>query len=414
MGLIFGLMNQATTVLLANWTQKLLQHKNKTLPIKSNRQPPRAMIALQKNMKPLVHFIPIDKIRALAQALDTARLADVVKKNDFVAIKIHFGEKGNKGYVKPENIKPLIKAIKDLGAFPFVTDANTIYKGERTDAVHHLMVAAEHNFHPKFLGCPVIIADGLRGNNFVEVNIGLKHFKKVKVAEAIYNADAIVSVAHFKGHELCGIGGAIKNLGMGCASRQGKYEQHCTVVPKINAAKCTACGACVKWCAGGALSLSSKFGVPKFEVCNPELRTSNSGLQKISFNPLKCTGCGQCILACNFHVFSLPWDEGAGIVQEKIAEYAAGVLKGKRAFYINFLNHITQFCDCFGARREKPLLPDIGILLSHDPVAIDQTCMDLIEKHAGRDILKEATGMDGNRQIEHAEELGLGSRDYQK
>lgn len=341
--------------------------------------------------KSTVYFLGLDRVKEIDSAMETAGINEIIDKNDFTAIKIHFGEKGNLGYVKPEFIKPVIKKLKEIGAIPFVTDANTIYRGERTDAVHHLMVAAEHAFHPKFLGAPVVIADGLRGNSYVEVDVNLKHFKKVKIAEAIYNSDTILAISHFKGHELCGFGGAIKNLGMGCAARQGKYEQHNTVVPETAVENCTACGACIKWCGGNALVLENK---------------------KIVLDPVKCTGCGQCILACNFKVFGLPWNENAALVQEKIVEYAFGTLKGKRTFYINFLNHITSYCDCFKAKG-KPLMHDIGILLSSDPVAIDQACMDLIEKHAGHNILKEVTGMDGSRQIEYAESLKLGSRNYQ-
>jgi uncharacterized Fe-S center protein len=352
--------------------------------------------------KSKVYFLKSDQFAKIPAALEQIGLDKIISQNDFVAIKIHFGEKGNKGYVKPEELKPLIKRLKETRATVFITDANTIYKGERTDAVHHLMVASEHNFHPKFLGIPVIIADGLRGNSYVEVDITSilrqaqdeklepKHFKKIKVAEAVYNADVLVVVSHFKGHELCGIGGAVKNLGMGCASRAGKYEQHNSVVPRVDASRCTACGVCIKWCGGGALSLISQ----------------------IQLNPQKCTGCGQCILACNFRVFSLPWNDSSAVVQEKIAEYACGVLKNKRAVYISFLTFLTPQCDCFKTQT-KPLIPDIGIVVSTDPVAIDQACMDLVDKYAGRDIFKEHWGMDGNVQIQYAEKLGLGKRNYE-
>ncbi len=341
--------------------------------------------------KAKVYFLKLEDAKSLDKAMDAAGIGEVISKDDFAAVKIHFGEKGNVGHVKASDVKPVVKKLKELGSYPFLTDANTIYRGQRTDAVHHLMVAAEHEFHPKFLGAPVIIADGLRGNNYVEVEIGQKHFKKVKVAETIYNCDAIVSVAHFKGHELVGFGGAIKNIGMGCAARAGKYEQHNNAIPKVDDSNCTACGACIKWCGGNALTLENG---------------------KIKLEPKKCAGCGQCILACNFKVFNIPWNENVTAVQEKIVEYTLGCLKNKKAFYINFLTCITPFCDCFGGRKEKPLMHDIGILLSKDPVAIDQASMDLIEKHSGRDILKEATGVDGHYTLEYAEKLGLGSRSY--
>jgi uncharacterized Fe-S center protein len=352
--------------------------------------------------KPKVYFLSLDRVAEIADAAANAGLTDIVKGGDFVAIKMHFGEKGNVGYVNPKLVKPLVPMLKTLKAHPFFTDANTIYRGERADSVHHLMVAAEHDFHPKFLGAPVVIADGLRGTGEVVVDVGLKHFKKVKVAEAIHHSDVILSVAHFKGHELCGFGGAIKNLGMGCASKSGKYEQHNNFVPKVDASKCTVCGVCVKWCAGGALTLP------------PLLRKEGKGKVggTIQLDPKKCIGCGQCILSCEQKVFGIPWNEDANIVQEKIAEYAFGVVKGKRTFFINFLTHITSYCDCFRSHK-KPIMPDIGILLSADPVAVDQACVDLIKKHAGHDILKESTGADGSVQIAYAEKLGIGNRGYE-
>jgi len=361
-------------------------------------------------MKPKVIFLPHDRSQDIPSAIKAHGFDGNIKKGDFAAIKIHFGEKGNIGYIRPKLIKPLIKMIKEAGAYPFLTDANTIYRGERTDAYHHLLVAAEHEFHTKFLMAPVIIADGLRGSSYIEVDVGFDHFKKIKVAEAIYNADYIVSIAHFKGHELCGMGGAIKNLGMGCASRAGKYEQHCDAVPNVNIEKCTACGACIKWCGGGALELvQAKKPANTIADGRSPLKTAEMTIQ---LNPSKCAGCGQCILACEKKVFSLPWDGTAKSVQERIAEYACGVMKNKRAVFINFLTFITPLCDCFKTIA-KPIVPDIGILISDDPVAIDQASTDLVEKQAGRDILKEATGMNGRVQIEHAEKLGLGNRNYQ-
>ncbi len=349
--------------------------------------------------KSKVYFLELDQLDKLPALLKTAGIADVVKKDDLAAIKIHFGEKGNKGHIKPKEIKPVIKLAKELGASPFLTDANTIYRGERTDAVHHLNVAADHEFHLKFLGAPVVIADGLRGNSYVEVEVNpldhargkYKHFKKVKIAEAIYYADSMICLTHFKGHELTGFGGAIKNLGMGCAARPGKYEQHNSIVPQVQATNCTACGACIKWCSGEALHLEN---------------------DQIVLTPEKCVGCGQCILACNFKVFSLPWNDSSKEVQEKIAEYAAGAAKDKRVIYVNFINFITKYCDCFKTVGQ-PIMPDIGIVVSLDPVAIDQASYDLTIKHAGKDILKEETGTDGSIQLKYAESLGLGTRQYE-
>lgn len=342
------------------------------------------------NERSKVYLLKPDAYREIPRVMEKAGIRDVVKENDFTAIKVHFGEKGNKGYIKPEILKPVAAKLKEITKNVFITDANTIYRGERTDAASHLMIAAEHGFHPKYLGIPVIIADGLRGNAEVEIDVPGRHFKKAKIAEAIYNSDVIVAISHFKGHEICGFGGAIKNLGMGCASRAGKFAQHNSLTVQTDTRKCTACGVCLKWCGAKALKLDGG---------------------KIALSKERCVGCGQCILACNFKVFSLPWNEEAGTVQEKVAEYAYGVLKNKRSFYINFLTFITEYCDCYKT-KSAPLIPDIGILVSKDPVAIDQACMDLVEKHAGRDIFQERSGIDGSRQLDAAEKLGLGKRTY--
>lgn len=345
-------------------------------------------------MSSKVYFLPPDRKTDVVKALDAAGIKDVVKKDDFVAVKVHFGEKGNLGHVKAKEIKPVVAQLKNIGAIPFLTDANTIYKGERADAARHLMIASVHDFHPKFMGAPVVIADGLRGNMFVEVDIGQRHFKKVKVAEAIYHADSFVVISHFKGHELCGIGGAIKNLGMGCASRQGKYEQHNSVVPNVDGEKCISCGACVKWCAQNALSLQKDVKAP------------------VTLDAKKCVGCGQCILACPVKAITVPWSDSSEVVQEKIAEYALGVARGRPAIYINYITHITDYCDCFKSMR-KPIMPDVGIVVSTDPVAIDMASYDLITKSAGRDIMRESTEVNGRVQIEHAAKLGLGTLSYE-
>ncbi|MEW6556307.1 MAG: DUF362 domain-containing protein [Elusimicrobiota bacterium] len=332
-------------------------------------------------------IISQDKIKKL---LEKVGFSSFISKNDLVAIKIHFGEKGNQGYIKPEFVKPIVEMVKLLGGKPFLTDANTIYKGARADAVSHFNTAIEHGFGS--CDCPIIIADGLRGNSYVDVAVNLKHFQKVKIATDIYYADKIVFLTHFKGHEISGFGGALKNIGMGCGSRQGKYEMHNSIKPNIKIENCIGCGTCIKWCPSGALKLVNK---------------------KIIMNKEVCIGCGECILSCEQHTIKIPWNESTKNAQEKIVEYALGVLKNKKAIYINFLNYITKFCDCYET-KENPLIDDIGILSSDNPVAIDMASVELVNKKFGADFFKHIfPDIDWSVQLEYAEKLGLGMRKYE-
>ncbi len=354
-------------------------------------------------MKSKVYFLEIKSQNRLPELLEKVNPQEIIKENDYTAIKIHFGEKGNQGYVKPQFVKPIVEKIKSLNACPFITDANTIYTGTRSDAVHHLQVAYEHRFTEEYLGCPVIIADGLRGNSYVEVEINLNHFKKVKIANAIHYADSIVFVTHFKGHEVSGFGGTLKNMGMGCGARPGKYEMHHSIVPEIVIEKCNACGLCVKWCPSSALSLS-----PINQLTNSPINRST-----IHLDSTKCTGCGECILVCRHGAIKLPWNDPVKMCQEKIVEYACGAVKNKSYFCINFLNYITKYCDCYG-RKEEPLLPDIGILASSDPVAIDQASADMVNQKFGSDFFRYIfPEIDWEIQLTYAEKIALGRREYQ-
>lgn len=342
--------------------------------------------------KSRVYFLPWEKRDRLTELLDRSGAPDMVRPKDLVAVKLHFGEKGNDGYIKPELVRPVLQMVRRKRGQPFLTDTGTIYNGQRSDAVSHLLLAAEHGFNQTRLATPVIVADGLKGDDYEEVSIKGSHFKKVKIAGAIHKADSIIALSHFKGHLLSGFGGALKNLGMGCGARLGKFEMHSSVAPAITAENCTACGACVAKCAQGALSIG------------------RGG--RVSLNADLCAGCGECVIACNYHALSITWNKGAMEVQERFVEYALGAVRGRRAFYVNFVNHVTPNCDCL-SKKERPLLPDVGIMASLDPVAIDQASLDIILERAGNVFEKAHPGIDGNLQLAHAEKLGLGQRRYE-
>lgn len=344
-------------------------------------------------MKSKVYFLPWKRKNEFYKFLKAAKVFNHVKARQFLAIKMHFGEEGNNGFVKPEYVSEIVKIAREKTAFPYLTDASTIYVGKRSDAYHHLLIADKHGFNIESCGCPVIIADGLRGNAEIKVKVNFKHFKEVSVARDIYYSDSFIFLNHFKGHEVTGFGGALKNMGMGCGSKSGKYAMHHSSKPDVKSAKCTACANCVKWCAQKALKLVNK---------------------KIVMNKEKCVGCGQCIVMCAFGVFRLNWNDGTIKVQEKIVEYAATVVKDKKSASINFLNHISKFCDCFTMGKNPPLIDDIGIVAGDNPVAVDQASYDLVNKAYGKNFFKKLfPDIDPTVQLEYAQKLGLGSRDYE-
>ncbi|MDR3244482.1 MAG: DUF362 domain-containing protein [Elusimicrobiota bacterium] len=343
-------------------------------------------------MKSKVYFLPWDRKEELAPFLKKAQVFEHIKAKNFTALKIHFGEDGNNGYIKPEYVKQVVKIAREKTAFPFLIDASTLYSGQRSDAYHHLLIANKHGFNIDNCGCPIIIADGLRGNTDIAIEVNLKHCKKVFIASDIALADNYIFLSHFKGHEMTGFGGVLKNIGMGSGSKSGKYVMHDNSKPQINTDKCVACGVCVKWCNQRALEIKNG---------------------KISMDTNKCVGCGQCIVNCPNGVFNLEWSSGSESVQEKIVEYAAGVLKGKKSSSVNFLNHISKYCDCFAFTKNEPLMDDIGIVAGIDPVAVDQASYDIVNKAYGKNFFTYLyPDLNPEIQLEYAQEIGLGSRDY--
>jgi hypothetical protein len=343
----------------------------------------------------------------LHRLLDQVAIASIIQEKELVAVKLHFGEKGNTAFIRPIFLRDIVRKICACGGRPFLTDANTLYRGERGDAVSHLKLALEHGFGFETIGAPLIIADGLRGNSFQKIKIAGKHFKEVFIGAEIVQADVLVSVAHFKCHELTGFGGTLKNIGMGCAARQGKLKQHSNVSPKVKRKGCKACGRCLTWCPGEAISLVN---------------------EKAKINLEKCIGCAECIMICPEGAIQVNWNETIEIFQHKLIEYAWGVIKGKekKSIFLNFITNVSPACDCYG-HSDRPIVPDIGILASLDPVAIDQAAADLVNNeqglensalktnHArGKDKFKDIyPKIDWELQLNYAVKLGLGKRDYE-
>ena len=329
----------------------------------------------------------------VAALFDATGVARHLETGDLTAIKIHFGEEGNRGHIAPDLAAVVAREITRAGGKPFFTDTNTLYVGRRANAVDHLLLAHEHGFTPEVLGAPVIIADGLLGNDEVKVKVPGRHFQEVPIARDLALARALVGLHHFTGHLVTGFGAAIKNLGMGGASRAGKLLQHSSVRPRVNLKKCIGCAECVKWCSTGAIRVK-------------DLRAS--------IDVSVCIGCGQCLAVCPQHAIQFNWDESPALVQQKMAEHALAVLKGKekKSAHLTFLTHMTAECDCL-ATDDPLLLPDLGILASTDPVAIDAAAVDLVEQALGT-TLAQATGRAlPNAQIAHAEAIGLGSSHYE-
>lgn len=346
----------------------------------------------------------VDKLGRLVRE---AGLAAVVGKRDLTAIKLHFGEKGNTAFIRPVFIRKIVDEVKAAGGRPFLTDANTLYAGTRSDAASHLTTAMENGFAFAVAGAPIVIADGLRGKTETAVEVNLKQFDEVYIGTEVVEADAFLSVSHFKGHELSGFGGTIKNVGMGCASRRGKMAQHSTLSPAVKKKKCIGCGECVPHCAQEALAVVEKKAVLDSD---------------------KCIGCGECILACPNGAIQIRWNQDIPGFLENMVEYMAGVLqnkKGKRLF-VNFITDVSPACDCLPF-NDTPIVRDIGILASTDPVAIDQASVDLVNQEPalpGAD-MKANRGpgedkfrgiypdVDWAHQLVYAESIGLGKRKYE-
>ena len=350
----------------------------------------------------------LDKMERLVKR---AGIANIDFKEQFVAIKIHFGEPGNLAYIRPNYVARMANIIRSLGGKPFLTDCNTLYSGRRANAVDHLKSAMENGFNPISAQCDVIIADGLKGTECREIEINGEYCKAPKIGSAVADADIIISMNHFKGHEQAGFGGALKNLGMGAASVAGKMELHGNSQPRIDLDKCRGCNICVKHCRHQAIHLNAN--------------------RKAEIDYTKCVGCGQCVALCQYEGAVLgSWDTSENL-NCKIAEYTKAILLDKPNFHISFIMNVSPECDCWN-HNDAAIVPDLGIAASFDPVALDKACADMVcnapllqtnnclsEKHPHEHLEGEdkfhMIHPDTNWQsgLIHGEKIGIGTQNYE-
>ncbi len=329
----------------------------------------------------------------------------------FVAIKMHFGELGNLSFLRPNYAKAIADLVKEQGGLPFLTDCNTLYPGSRKNALEHIECANINGFNSISTGCQIIIGDGLKGTDDVEIPVKNGEIcKTAKIGRAVMDADVFISLAHFKGHESTGFGGAIKNIGMGCGSRAGKMEQHSSGKVVVKESKCRGCRRCAKECGSDAISYVNNKAVIDKDICK---------------------GCGRCIGACSFDAIrNEQWDAG-DLLDKKMAEYAQAVVQDRPCFHINLMMDISPNCDCH-SENDAAILPNIGMAASFDPIALDQACVDLCQQaepipnsQLGDNLSKPDWHhyhdhfMDNNPNVhwketlEHGEKIGIGTREYE-
>lgn len=349
----------------------------------------------------------------LKRLIKAAGIGDIDMDGKFVAVKMHFGELGNLSFLRPNYARAVVDVVKELGGVPFLTDCNTLYPGSRKNAIEHLYCAWENGFTPMTVGCPVIIGDGLKGTDDIEVPVeGGEYIDKAMIGRAVMDADVFISLSHFKGHETTGFGGAIKNIGMGCGSRAGKKAQHMNGQPEIDPELCRGCRACLRECANDGLSF-------------------DESTRKMSINTQNCVGCGRCIGACNFDAIAFANYAATKDLNCRMAEYTKAVIQNRPNFHVSLIVDVSPNCDCH-AENDAPILPNIGMFASFDPLALDQACVDACLKATPLPNSQLAEAMekedfcDHHDHFEnttpnseyktclaHAEKIGLGTREYE-
>ena len=351
--------------------------------------------------------------KKLQKLMKKAGVGQIDMDGKFVAIKLHFGELGNISYLRPNYARAVVDLVKEMGGKPFLTDCNTMYPGSRKNALEHLECAWQNGFTPLTVGCPILIGDGLKGTDDIAVPVaGGEYVKEAKIGRAVMDADVFISLTHFKGHEMTGFGGTIKNIGMGCGSRAGKTEQHSSGKPHIIEDKCRGCKRCMKECANGGLVF-------------------NEATKKMTVDQTHCVGCGRCLGACNFDAIAFDNDHANEILNRRMAEYTKAVVDGRPNFHVSLIVDVSPNCDCH-CENDAPILPNIGMFASFDPLALDQACVDAcmasepLPNAQLSDNMKKAGFVDHHDHftnsspesewrscLDHAEKIGLGTREYE-
>jgi uncharacterized Fe-S center protein len=318
---------------------------------------------------------------ASRKLLETLVEKESVQLEPYVPLKVHFGEKGNQTFISPENFEGIIDYLKEHEIDSAFMETNALYSGSRMNRTDHTKLALAHGF----TRLPVVIADGEYGDEYIEVEINKKRFTTCKIGKEIVNQKQMLIVSHFKGHGLAGFGGAMKQLAMGCAARGGKLAQHANSKPVINPIACTQCGACARHCPVDAIH------VGRWSRINKKV----------------CIGCASCMSVCpkKAILFNPLRVSISKTFREKIAEYAFAAQKDRQNIYISFALNLTKGCDCMG-KQMTPIAGDVGVFASTDPVAIDQACLDMIDKQEGKRVFG------GRDMLDYGEEIGLGQKTY--
>ena len=344
----------------------------------------------------------------LTRLMKTAGMGDIDFQDKFVAIKLHFGEPGNLAFLRPNWARTVADFVKERGGKPFLTDCNTLYVGGRKNALDHMDSAMLNGFNPMTTGCQIIIADGLKGSDEVEVPVaGGVYVKNAKIGRAVMDADVFISLTHFKGHETAGFGGCLKNIGMGCGSRAGKMEQHNAGKPHVAQEKCIGCGQCRRICAHGAPIIEDR---------------------KVHIDHDRCVGCGRCIAVCPKDAVQINWDESTTNLNYKIAEYTKAVVDGRPCFHISLVIDVSPNCDC-RSENDMAIVPNVGMFVSFDPVALDMACVDAVNaqtplrgsaadgahghEHEHDHFQRIHPDTNWRSCLEHGEKIGIGSRQYE-
>ena len=339
-----------------------------------------------------------------------AGIKEIDFKDKYVAIKMHFGEPGNMSFLRPNYAKVVGDLVKELGGKPYLVDCNTLYTGGRSNALDHISSAQLNGFNELTTGMHVLIGDGLKGDDEVAVSTpGNIYCPNPLIGRGVMDADIIISLSHFKGHEGAGFGGALKNIGMGCGSRKGKEDMHSASQAKVDTTKCIGCKRCTT-------------------VCAHDAQVFENGKCTIDLN--KCVGCGRCPEVCPTEAISFINEDSNVILNYKIAEYTKAVIKDKPAFHISLVIDVSRVCDSH-SENDAAIVHSIGFFASFDPVALDRACADAVNnaprnsntyltdhecdlKHHHNDYFHTMfPTTEWEACLRHAHKLGLGQEDYE-